>query len=47
MSKKYPECPLFNHANCKEIDNSRLCALVKEDKECLKKQRKQKSKSKE
>jgi len=32
----YPECPLANHDNCKDIDNPKLCALVREDKECLK-----------
>jgi hypothetical protein len=32
MSKKYPECPLYNHANCKEIDNMKVCAIVREDK---------------
>jgi len=35
LSKKHPECPLYNHANCKEIDNPKLCALVREDKACL------------
>ena len=35
MSKKYPECPLYNHKNCKEIDNLKVCALVREDKACL------------
>ena len=37
MSKQYPECPLYNHANCREIDNRKICAIVREDKECLKK----------
>ena len=37
MSKQYPECPLYNHNNCKEIHNRKLCALVREDKICLKK----------
>jgi len=37
MSKQYPECPLYNHANCKEIDNRKICAIVREDKNCLKK----------
>ena len=37
MSKKYPECPLYNHNNCKELHNPKLCALVKENKECIKK----------
>ena len=32
MSKQYPECPLYNHANCREIDNRKVCAIVREDK---------------
>ena len=35
MSKQYPECPLYNHVNCREIDNQKVCALVREDKTCL------------
>jgi hypothetical protein len=46
MSKKYSECPLFNHDNCKEFHNPKLCAIVKKDKTCLKKIAKQRSKSK-
>ena len=37
MSKKYPECPLYNHSNCKELDIPAICAIVREDKRCLKK----------
>ncbi len=37
MSKQYPECPLYNHINCREIDNPKICALVREDKICLRK----------
>ncbi len=37
MSKKYPECPLYNHSSCKERDNPGVCAIVREDKRCLKK----------
>ena len=37
MSKQYPECPLYNHDNCREIHNRNVCALVRKDKECLKK----------
>jgi len=37
MSKQYPECPLYNHANCKEIDNKKVCAIVRKDKKCLRK----------
>ena len=37
MSKQYPECPLYNHANCRELHNPKLCALVRKDKKCLRK----------
>jgi len=37
MSKKYPECPLYNHSNCKDIDNPKVCAIVRKDKICLRK----------
>ena len=37
MSKQFPECPLYNHVNCKEVDNRKICAIVREDKKCLKK----------
>ena len=37
MSKKHPECPLYNHDNCREVDNPKFCALVREDKICLRK----------
>lgn len=40
MSKQHPECPLYNHDSCREIDNPKLCALVREDSTCLKKTRK-------
>jgi hypothetical protein len=35
MSKQYPECPLFNHENCKELHNRKVCAIVRKDKACL------------
>ena len=38
MSEHYPECPLSKHDNCREFDNPKLCAIVREDKACLKKQ---------
>ena len=37
MSKKYPECPLYNHSHCKDYDNPDLCAIIREDKVCVKK----------
>jgi hypothetical protein len=35
MSKQYPECPLVNHENCKELHNRKVCAIVRKDKVCL------------
>ena len=46
MSKMYPECPLYNHDNCRDLHNSKLCAIVRKDKKCLKKQQKSKNKKK-
>ena len=37
MSKKHPECPLYNHSHCKDYDNPNLCAIIREDKVCVKK----------
>ncbi len=37
MSKKFPECPLYNHNNCKDFHNPKICAVVKKDKVCLRK----------
>jgi len=37
MSKMYPECPLYNHNNCKDLHNPNLCAIVRKDKKCIKK----------
>jgi hypothetical protein len=28
MSKKYPECPLYNHSHCKEYRNLKLCVPI-------------------
>ena len=42
MSKQHPECPLYNHATCKELHNHKLCAIIREDKTCFKKQQKPK-----
>ena len=46
MSKQYPECPLYNHNNCKEVHNPKVCAIVREDKKCLKKLNKSAKKAK-
>ncbi len=37
MSKQYTECPLYNHNNCKELDNPKVCAIIRKDNICLKK----------
>lgn len=42
MSKQYPECPLYNHATCRELHNQKLCAIIRDDKNCFKKQQKPK-----
>ena len=44
MSKKYPECPTYDHSNCKELEKLDVCAIVREDKKCLKKRKKSGSK---
>ena len=46
MSKQYPECPLVNHANCRELHNRKVCAIVRKDKKCLKKLHKSAKKAK-
>jgi hypothetical protein len=46
MSVKHPECPLYNHDNCRELDNPKLCALVREDKICIRKESKPEKKTK-
>jgi hypothetical protein len=46
MSEMYPECPAYDHRNCKDIDNPKLCDLVRKDKKCLKKFRKKAKKEK-
>lgn len=40
MSKRFPECPLYNHSNCRDIHNSKICAVVRKDKICLRKHQK-------
>ena len=40
MSKKFPECPVYNHDNCRDLHNPKICAIVKEDKICLRKHQK-------
>lgn len=47
MSKQYPECPLYNHATCRELHNPKLCAIIREDKACFKKQQKPKKEEEE
>jgi len=39
VSKKHPECPLYNPLNCKEYYIPKLCAFVRKDKICLKKKK--------
>ncbi len=35
MSKQYPECPLYNHDNCKQLHNPKVCAIIRNDNSCL------------
>lgn len=40
MSKQYPECPLYNHNNCKQLNNTKICAIIRDDNDCLRKRSK-------
>jgi hypothetical protein len=42
MSKEFPECPRYSHNNCREYKNSKVCALSRADKICLKPKGKEK-----
>jgi len=46
MSKLFPECPLANHANCRDLYNPNLCALARKDNKCTKKNPKSRMKKK-
>jgi len=46
MSKKHPECPLYNPLNCKDYNNPMVCAFIRKDKVCLKKNLKQNKRKK-
>ncbi len=46
MSKRYPECPLFNHDSCRELHNKNVCAIIRKDKTCHKKLHKNVKKAK-
>ena len=47
MSRKHPECLLYNHDTCRDLDNPKLCAIVRKDKACLKKLHKSVNKPKQ
>lgn len=40
MSKHHPECPVYNHNNCRDLHSPKICAIVRKDKICLRKQQK-------
>ena len=40
MSKRYPECPLYDHNNCRDLHIPKICAIIREDKTCLRKPQK-------
>lgn len=44
MSKRYPECPKFDHDKCKDVMLPKVCAIVREDQRCLREQPKKKDK---
>jgi len=37
MPRKYPGCPVVVPRNCPEFRNGRVCALIRDDKKCLRK----------
>lgn len=37
MSEHYPECPLYNHNHCKDLNSPNFCAIVRKDKTCSRK----------
>jgi hypothetical protein len=47
MSKKYPECPLYNHNNCKQLHNPEICAIIRNDNRCLRDRLKSRKKTTE
>jgi hypothetical protein len=47
MSKQYPECPLYNHNTCKQHHNSKVCAIIRNDKHCLRDRLKNRKKTNE
>jgi hypothetical protein len=47
MSKRYPECPLYNHNNCKHLHNPEICAIKRIDKRCLRDRPKSRKKNNE
>ena len=47
MSKSYPECPLYNHNNCKHLHNPKICAISRDDNVCGRKRNKSGKKSNE
>lgn len=42
MSKDHPECPLYTDKACKEAYLPKVCAIVREDKKCLREHPKKK-----
>jgi hypothetical protein len=45
MSKQYPECPLYNHDNCKQFHNPKVCAVTRDDNNCLRERYKKSKKT--
>jgi len=38
MSKKFPECPMYDERYCKHLNNPKVCAIKRKDKICEKKE---------
>ena len=47
MSKAEPDCPLYNHNSCGKLYHPQLCALAREDKQCMKRHQKPRKKETE
>ncbi len=47
MSKQYPERPLYNHNNCKQLHNPKVCAIIRNDNICLRDHQKSRKKTNE
>lgn len=42
MSKRYPECPRYEHTHCRDYKNPKICGIIRPDKICKKEKTKPK-----